>query len=377
MAFDALTAPTFAALTLDAPALKKALALAGHVIPKRNGIPVLGAVRLTAHPGALTIAATDLDMSLHITIAADTADHGQAVFPLPVLAGPVAKVKGKASLVFDGADLILDAGGATVTSGEGFPLADYPDLTPALYQERATIPAPVLLSALAPVLPCMSSEETRYYLRGVFFHGHRARATDAASLRLVATDGHRLGVYDLPSPWPAESAGDDRGGLILPTDAAEMLARLLKESGDAEITISTDHRHGTRFAFSGPNWTLESKAVDGRFPDYTRVFPSGDVAATYMLAASDLPPAPRGRLALAVKLDADAGRMSWADGATVAGRDVLAEGAGAIGFNARYLADFAKVAPDGLTIEAFDSGAPARVKTSDPRFVGLLMPMRV
>lgn len=371
MAFDTNTAPTSAALTFDAPALKAALAMAAHVIEKRNSIPILAAVKAVAWPGNLALTATDLDMSLTVTIPADTTDHGQAVlWPAP-LASAVAKVKGKAALMFDGPQMVFEAGGATMESGDNLAAEDFPTMAPALYQGRAELPASVLLAALSPLLHCISTEAARYYLNGVFIHGHQASATDTPTLRLVATDGHRMGRYDLPQAWQA-------GCLILPRKAAEVLAKLLKGSGDAPVQISTAADGKLRMHFEGPGWMLESKAIDGTFPDYTRVLPTTAATATFMLTAAEIPTA-KGRDALPVKLDADAGAMSWVnrDTNTTASRPILADGTGAVGFNARYLADFAKTAPDGLTIEDTGQGCPARVLTSDSRFLGVLMPMRV
>lgn len=372
MAFDAQTAPTFAALTFDAPALKKALAMAAHVIEKRNSIPILSTVKAIASPGALTIAATDLDMVLHLTIPADTQDTGQAaLYPAP-LAAAVAKVKGKAALMYDGPQMIFEAGGATFETGDSLPVADWPTLSPCLYQGRAELPASVLLAALAPVFTCVSTEETRYYLNGVFFHGHQTSKDAAPTLRLVATDGHRLGRYDLPETWHA-------GGFILPRKSCDVLAKLLKGAGDAVVSICTPADGKGRMHFSGPGWALESKVVDGTFPDYTRVIPQSDAVASFMLTADQIPAMPRGASSCAVALDAKEGTMTWhnREAANVGSRAILSEGEGRIAFNARYLADFAKLAPDGITIEAINSGDPARVLTSDSRFLGVLMPMRV
>jgi DNA polymerase III subunit beta len=293
------------------------------------------------------------------------------------VASHIAKVKGKAALLFDGGQLILEAGGASLEANDGFLPDDFPTMNPALYQTRCTLPASVLLAGLLACIPSISDDPTRYYLRGVYFHGWQATGNDPASLRLVSTDGHRLARYDLPADWPAVSQHDSRGGVIVHRKACEVLARLLKDAGDSPVEIATDHTHACKIMFIGDGWRLESKVIDGTYPDYTRVCPMAAPVMSFMLSAADLPAVPKGRCSLAVKLDADAGRMSWLDGSTVSGRDLLADGDGATGFNIKYLTDFAKIAPDGLTIESTGSGDPARVTTSDPRFLGIVMPMRV
>lgn len=373
MALDTTTTPTCAALTFDAPALKAALAMAGHVIEKRAGIPILQTVKAIAWPGNLALVATDLDMRLTLKIPADTTDHGQAVlWPAP-LAAAVAKVKGKAALMFDGPAMVFEAGGATIEAGDNLPADDFPDMSPVLYQGRAELPASVLLAALCAVAPCISTEETRYYLRGVFIHGHQKPGADGPTLRLVATDGHRLGLYDLPDAWNAP-------GMILPHKAANVLAKLLKGAGDALVQISTTASGAERLHFEGPGWSLETKAIDGTFPDYTRVLPQSPAVAQYMLTQGEIPTIPKGARTCAVALDAGEGLMTWAtdQAASVASRAILAEGTGTIGFDARYLADFAKAAPGGeITIDAIGAGDPARIKNADARFLGVLMPMRV
>jgi DNA polymerase-3 subunit beta len=336
-------------------------------------MPVLAAIKATVHPGALTIAATDLDMQLSITMPADTTDHATAVFNPAGMLATVAKVKGKAAILFDGLQSIIETGGATLESGDGFHVEDFPTFNPALYQTRCIIPAADLLTALQAVQCGISTEQARYYLNGIYMHA----SPKNGQLRLVATDGHRLTMYDLDAAWPAQSQHDSRGGLILPRKSAEVLIRLLKALGDKTIIISTDHTHALMMIFEGDGWRLETKVIDGTFPDYTRVLPRDATTMTFILTASELPGSPSGKQYLAVKLDASEGRMSWVHDGTVAGRDILADGQGAIGFSVRYLADFAKTAPGGLTIEASAAGNAARVLTADPRFLGVLIPMRV
>lgn len=370
--FDQITTSTIAAVDVDAAAFRKALATLGHVIERRNSIPVLATARAIVKPGQITLTATDLDLELSLTLPAGTGDSMTFLLPQKAFADALAKAKGTASFVTDGASISLECQGGNLETPNPDTPDNFPHMAPFLWQSRAQVPAHDLALALRAVAHCISTEATRYYLGGVYLHGHKPAGDAPAHLRLVSTDGHRLALYDLPMPWAAD-------GAILPMKAVLLLQRLLKDAGTAEIDIAypADGRAG--LFFTGPGWTLNCKVIDGSFPDYTRILPQDAGAYTIILLAADFPKI-TGKARVALAFDTAEGVMRWRgdDNGAEMSRPVLTEGEATIGFAAQYLAGFLAADPGAsITVQGASSGDPARITTADPRFLGVLMPMRV
>lgn len=367
---DQITTTALAAIDVDAAAFRKALVTLGHVIEKRNSIPVLATARATVNSGGIAMAATDMDCELTVSIPVDTADSMTFLLPPKAMADALNKVKGRASVLSDGAALAMEfAGGSLHTANPDTP-DNFPSMKPRLWRSRAQVPAHDLALALQATAHCMSTEATRYYLNGVYLHGFKPIGAATAHLRMVSTDGHRLAIYDLPMPW-------DAPGAILPVKQALLLQRLLKDAGTAEIAIAYPADGSAALMFSGPGWTLQTKIVDGSFPDYTRVLPQPSDAWQIMLAASDVPKV-TDRAHTAMAFNTGDGKARWSDGDGMEmQRAIASEGDVTVGFNRKYLAAFIAAAPDGMIIlTGHNSGDPARVTTADARFLGVLMPMR-
>src|SRR5262249_42015616 len=131
---------------------------------------------------------------------------------------------------------------------------------------RFQVPAMALKGIIARPRFAISNEETRYYLNGIYFHAAKAGGTDV--LRGVATDGHRLARVEVPLP---KGAGDIPG-VIVPRKTVGEVRKLLDESdGSVDIELSD-----TRSRFASASVTLVSKLIDGTFPDYERVIPTGN-----------------------------------------------------------------------------------------------------
>src|SRR5690606_32444853 len=193
-------------LTIETKTLSAALSKVASVIENRNTIPVLSNVLLQAEGDTLRIEGTDLDATMSVSVPATIQQEGGETVSAKLLADIVRKLAG-GECTLESAD-----GHMVVKSGRSrfklatLPVEDWPSIsyTPARY--GYTIPAVELKEALESVAIAMSSEESRYYLNGVFMHSHNGR------LRFVATDGHRLALRD-SIPCTAE------GGIIIPRKA--------------------------------------------------------------------------------------------------------------------------------------------------------------
>jgi DNA polymerase-3 subunit beta len=167
------------------------------------------------------------------------------------------------TISFDGSEnaaIEFGAGGLRVDL-QVRPYADYPAMPAPETVARFDLFADDFRRALENVAFTMSTEETRYYLNGVYMH-----ANERDGLTFVATDGHRLARYVLPQP------AADVAGAILPASLIKLLQRRLKARGRPDwLTVELAHnqvtiRHGSE--------TITSKLIDGTFPDYMRVIPA-------------------------------------------------------------------------------------------------------
>ncbi|MEC7669902.1 MAG: DNA polymerase III subunit beta, partial [Pseudomonadota bacterium] len=226
----------------------------------------------------------------------------------------------------------------------------------------------------------ISTEETRYYLNGVYMHV--AEAEDGRMLRCVATDGHRLARIDATVPAGAE----DMPGVIVPRKTVGELRKLLDDD-DMDIAVSVSE---TKVRFATPDITLTSKVIDGTFPDYTRVIPTSntrrlEVDAADFAKAVDRVATVSSERSRAVKLQLDEDRLVLSVNAPDSGaaEEELAVAYGderlEIGFNAKYLLEIASQVDRENAVFLFNSsGDPTLMREgNDTSAVYVVMPMRV
>jgi DNA polymerase-3 subunit beta len=371
-------------LTIARETLSPALAALSRMVERRNTIPVLSNILLRADGPSLTLRATDLDIEAQSALPAEVATPGAITVPAHTLADIVRKLPAGAQITLE-----QDAKATSLTARAGrsrfvmhtLPESDFPDITAGELPHRFAIPAKTMVDLIAKVSFAISSEETRYYLNGIYLHV--AEIEGSPRMRAVATDGHRLSRLELPAP--EGSVG--MPGVIIPTKAVTEIARMAKDAeGDLTIELST-----TKIRVTSAETTLTSKLIDGTFPDYERVIPRGnDKLVT--LAAEDFAKAidrvatissERGR---AVKLSlTDAGlSLSVTNPDSGEAREELEPDYDGppidMGFNARYLLDVLGVVGDGDTVlmKLADPGSPALFQRSEgDALLVVLMPMRV
>ncbi len=255
---------------VEAAALKRAMALIHPVVPRRGINPVHESVLLKLVGDRLSIHADDSPHAVIFTFDVKGAEDGEAV-----VSG--ARLKAIADAAPDGAEIALscaDVGeGAVVTSGRSrFRLAVLP---PSQFPPFHFVAGTNFnlqageLERLLTVSACVSREETRYYLCGVFLHRR------GETLSCAATDGARLALVSLPLPDNAralEDNSDQGAGAIIPTEAARHIHAIVGERkcqltlGDAAIQLECEIGDGSSV-------TYRSRLIDGTFPAYGRVIP--------------------------------------------------------------------------------------------------------
>ncbi|GAB4390011.1 DNA polymerase III subunit beta [Albidovulum sp.] len=369
--------------SIERAALLRAVGQAQSVVERRNTIPILANVLIEAEGDQVSFRATDLDIEVVDRAPAKVERAGATTVSAIMLHEIVRKLPEGAlvQIVDDGA-----AGRLTVEAGRSLfslatlPKEDFPVMASSEYQSNFSARAPDLRRLFDKSKFAISTEETRYYLNGVYMHV--AQGESGPVLRCVATDGHRLARIDAPLPEGAENMP----GVIVPRKTVNELRKLLDDD-DAQIAVSVSE---TKVRFATPDITLTSKVIDGTFPDYTRVIPTGnskrlEVDAAEFAKAVDRVATVSSERSRAVKMQLDEDRLILSVNAPDAGaaEEELAVAYGderlEIGFNAKYLLEIASQVDRENAVFLFNSaGDPTLMREgNDTSAVYVVMPMRV
>ncbi len=370
-------------ISIERATLLKAVGQAQSVVERRNTIPILANVLMEAEGDTVSFRATDLDIEVVDKAPAQVERAGATTVSAVMLHEIVRKLPDGAlvQLTDDGASgrLTVQAGRA-VFSLATLPKEDFPVMASSEYSANFSAPAPMLRRLFDKSKFAISTEETRYYLNGVYMHV--AQGEQGPALRCVATDGHRLARIDAPLPQGA----DDMPGVIVPRKTVGELRKLL-EDDEAQIAVSVSE---TKVRFATPAITLTSKVIDGTFPDYSRVIPLGntrrlEVDAAEFAKAVDRVATVSSERSRAVKLSLDEDRLILSVNAPDSGaaEEELAVAYGDekldIGFNAKYLLEIASQVDRENAVFLFNSsGDPTLMREgNDTSAVYVVMPMRV
>jgi DNA polymerase-3 subunit beta len=369
--------------SIERAALLKAVAQAQSVVERRNTIPILANVLMEAEGDQVSFRATDLDIEVVDQAPAKVERAGATTVNAVTFHEIVRKLPDGAlvTITDDGASgrMSVEAGRSNFSLAT-LPKEDFPIMASSEYEANFAAPAPVLRRLFDKSKFAISTEETRYYLNGVFMHV--ADTGGRQVLRCVATDGHRLARIDADLPEGVENMP----GVIVPRKTVGELRKLLDDD-EAQIAVSVSE---TKVRFATPGITLTSKVIDGTFPDYSRVIPAGntrrmEVDASDFAQAVDRVATVSSERSRAVKLAIDDDRLVLSVNAPdsgaaeeelgVAYQDERLE----IGFNAKYLLEIASQVDRENAVFLFNSaGDPTLMREgNDETAVYVVMPMRV
>ena len=370
-------------ITIERGALLKSLAHVQSVVERRNTIPILSNVLLDAADNMLALTATDMDLTIVEKVAAQVGTKGATTVSAHTLYDIVRKLPEGAQIQLEGA---ADGGQVTLKAGRSkfslatLPREDFPATAAGDLPNKFSIAGKDLRNLIDRTRFAISTEETRYYLNGIYLHAHTTG--DVKVLRAVATDGHRLARFEMALP----SGAADMPGVIVPRKAVGELRKLIEETSDnVEVALSDSK---IRFGFDAV--LLNSKLIDGTFPDYQRVIPTGndkvlEVDRKSFAEAVDRVSTISSEKSRAVKMSLKAGTLTLSASSPESGSaseelEVGYQGAGMeIGFNARYLLDIAtQIDGAGAQFALADAASPTLVRdVADPSALYVLMPMRV
>jgi len=371
---------------LERSSLLKSLNHVHRVVERRNTIPILSNVLIRASGSELTLKATDLDLEILETVPAEVGRAGATTVPAHMLYDIVRKLPDGAEVALETApdgQTVLVRSGRSSFSLQMLPETDFPDLTTGQFPVRFELPATAFKTLIDRTQFAISTEETRYYLNGIYLHTPTVEGRTL--LRAVATDGHRLARAQTSVPEGA----DGMPGIIIPRKTVGEIQKLLDTPDPAALAAIEISDTKIRVTF-GPV-VLTSKLIDGTFPDYARVIPQGNDKAlkvdraTFSDAVDRVSTiaSERGR---AVKLSlGDDGRLSLTvnnpdSGSATEELDVDYSASPLdIGFNSRYLLDIAGQLKTPTALFRFaDPGSPTLIQDEgDDDALYVLMPMRV
>ncbi len=366
-------------LVIERGELLRALGHVTSVVERRTTIPILSNVMLKTAGASVEFKATDLEREVIEQANAEVTQPGAVTVPAHMLHDIVRKLPDVAQVELKREP---DKDRLTLTSGtsrfalQALSAEDFPDLSPGEMTHSFEIGASELKRLIDKTRFAISTEETRYYLNGIYLH------TAGHALRAVATDGHRLAQVEFEMP----AGADGMPGIIVPRKTVNELHRLLEDTG-ASVQVGVSK---AKVRFEIGTVTLTSKLIDGSFPDYDRVIPKNNDKELHVSNAAfksavdrvSTIASDRGR---AVKLALDADKLTLSvnnpeGGSATEEIDVGYKAAAMeIGFNARYLLDIAgQLESDDVVFKLADSGSPTVVRDSaDATALYVLMPMRV
>ena len=364
--------------TIERATLLKSLGHVQSVVERRNTIPILSNVLIEAQEGgAIRLMATDLDLQVDESVPATVSQPGATTVSAHTLFDIVRKLP-------EGSQVELTAaeGKMQVVAGRSrfnlstLPRDDFPVIAEGELPTRFELPAATLREIIEKTRFAISTEETRYYLMGIFLH------VIDDQLRAAATDGHRLARVTVATPDGADGMPD----VITPRNAVTELYRLLEElEGTVEISLSP-----TKVRFGLGSAVLTSKLIDGTFPDYNRVIPTANdkllkLDPKSFSAGVDRVSTIASEKTRAVKMSVDRDKVTLSVTSPENGlateelpADYGSDGL-EIGFNARYLLDIlSEIDGDTVEVHLADAAAPTLLRENDKsNALYVLMPMRV
>ena len=369
---DLATAPDLS-VSISRDDLSAAAAIVARGLSSRSAVQVLTGILIEVEDGRLTLAATDMEVSLRASVSGDVAGQGKVVVPGRLLSDLIRLLPDdRVSLSYEAGDGVLAVSSGSYSSRVNvFSAEDFPRL-PSLDIPLHTIDAAALLGTIEKVARAASRDESRPVLTGILVH------FDGSQLVMAATDSYRLSVKEteLSGSGPELEA-------IIPARALQELARLAAGNDTVELGVQENH-----VVFSTGDVWLTSRRIDGQFPNYKQLLPE-TFEAELTVEREPLLDVVRRAAVLAQRNQPL--RLGFAEGElTVSAqtqdvgeaRESLPVGYTGelleIGFNPDFLREgLEAVSGDTVELKLINPLRPAVLASPDERFWYLIMPIRL
>jgi DNA polymerase-3 subunit beta len=363
--------------------LLKSLSHVQSVVEKRGTIPILSNVKIDIIEGFIELTATDMEIAVIDRVPADVMAIGSLTLPAHTLYDIVRKLSDDVDVSFaedKAAGKVNIKAGSSKFSLATLPVDEFPSIGSSGLPHNFSISKEDCRNLIEKTRFAMSSEETRYYLNGVYLH--EAESEGSPVLRAVATDGHRLSRVEVALPSGAAGIS----GVIIPRKTIGEIVKLLEDApNEVQISVSDSK---IRFVFG--DTVLSSKLIDGNFPDYNRVIPAGndltlEIGTVSLAKAVDRVAVVSSEKVRGVKLNMENNlvTISTPNNDQNQGEEKIEANYSsepvAIGFNSRYLLDVLQQIEGQTARFMFNSsgGATLIADPSDESAVYVIMPMRV
>jgi DNA polymerase III subunit beta len=372
--------------TIERATLLKSLGHVQSVVERRNTIPILSNVLIEANTdGSIRLMATDLDLQINESVEAQVETAGSTTVSAHTLFDIARKLPEGSQVSLEAADgkMAINAGRARFNLST-LPRDDFPVIAEGELPTKFDLPAATLRQIIDSTRFAISTEETRYYLNGIFMHvsDDGPEIGGGPVLKAAATDGHRLARVTVARPDGAAGMPD----IIVPRKCIAELRKLLDEvDGTVEVSLSASK---IRFVLGAA--VLTSKLIDGTFPDYSRVIPTGNdkllrIDPKSFMEGVDRVATIASEKTRAVKMAVEKDKITLSVTSPENGtatEEVPGDYSNdpiEIGFNARYLMEILQqVSSDTVEVHLADAAAPTLIRENDKAAaLYVLMPMRV
>jgi DNA polymerase-3 subunit beta len=360
--------------------LVKALYRVQGIADRRANMPILAHVLLDADSRGLTLSATDNDMALQGAYDADITEPGRLTVHARQLYDVIKSVPTERVTLASRKNNSIDIdAGPSKFHLVGSAADEFPALPETEEAQWTTLPAATLLQLIDRTLFCVSNDENRHNLGGIF-----CEVFEGNTLRMVSTDGHRLALGDATLPHPVLLP---EGGVLVPKKGFLEARRVLADMPDADVQLGFT-RHSAQLR-AGPV-TLFLRLIEGQFPNYRQVIPQG-ANKKAQIGRQEFADALK-RVSLLSQGRAHGVRMILtADALTLVAEDPEHGDAQetlpmrytgedlTIGFNARYILDaLGLIAEPDIEFDMSDDLSPGVIRPAgNPSFTAVVMPMRI
>ncbi|MDB4184164.1 DNA polymerase III subunit beta [Alphaproteobacteria bacterium] len=365
---------------LSREALLRVLNHVSSIVDSRSTISILSNLYIKCENNQIEIRSTDMDISIKEFVSADSTKNGEATVNARIFTDIIRKTKKNTIIKFknEGNRLTINSENS-VFELNSLSAEEFPKFVPLDKENSFELNVEQIKKIFTKTKFAISSEETRYYLNGVYFH--TVKSDEKNILKAVATDGHRLAKTEL-----VISSSIEIEGIILPRKFILQLDKILGDfEGKIKIVCSE-----TQVSFEADNFVIISKLIDGKFPDYEKVIPISndkflEVESEPFFNAIDRISTVNQDKTPTVKLAFDNNSIKIMASSTESNKgdeEVPANYTSSpleILFNSKYLLDLRDVLESqNINLELLNQSSPVIVKDpDDQKSVYILMPMRV
>lgn len=351
-----------------------------NVAQKRTATPILTNVRLDTDGDSVRLFATDYDVGLTRTVAAEVQSAGSAALPARMLYDIVRKSTGETIEleVDDNHQAVLRTGARSKYKLVGMNPEDFPEPTHLEVAEPMQVGRDLLRLWVRKTLFAASTDESRVSLSGVFIE-----SPEGGGVRLVATDTHRLALIEAAGTEGAGILPEE--GIILPRKALGELMKILDGEGDVEIAVDAPY-----VQVSWADTVFVLRTVEGRFPSYRTVIPEETSRTAVVGRQALLDAIDRVSLVVTDRFKSVLVRFEPGTMTLIARNPEMGEGEEQIecdfdgegldvGFNANYIQEaLGEISTDRVEVKLIDDVSPALIYGEEDRsYLNVIMPMRI